>query len=67
MTIREWIRERKINGLPTFSFEELQGQFKNFSEQVVKNEIFRLSTQKTIVPVYKGFYVIIPPHTWQKE
>lgn len=60
MTIREWIRNREINGLPTFTFEEVQNSFPNFSEQVVKNELFRLSAQKNVVPVYRGFYVVIP-------
>ncbi len=61
MTIREWIRNREINGLPTFAFEDVQNKFPSFSEQVIKNELFRLSAQKIIVPVYRGFYVVIPP------
>lgn len=61
MTIREWTRNREINGLPTFSYEEVRQSFTKQSEQIIKNELFRLSTQKIIVPVYKGFYVIIPP------
>lgn len=61
MTIREWIRDREINGLPTFTFEDVQNKFPHFSEQVVKNELFRLSAQKITAPVYRGFYVIIPP------
>ncbi len=61
MTVREWIRDREINGLPTFAFEDVRKRFPDFSEQVVKNELFRLSAQKIIVPVYRGFYVVIPP------
>lgn len=61
MTIREWIREREIGGLPTFAFHDIRNYFPDFSEQIIKNELFRLSSQKIIVSVYRGFYVIIPP------
>lgn len=61
MTIREWIRNREINGLTTFTFENVQDNYPLLSEQVVKNELFRLSTQKITASVYRGFYVIIPP------
>lgn len=61
MTVREWIKERSITGLPTFSYEELRRSFVNQAEQITKNDLFRLSSQKIILPVYKGFYVIIPP------
>jgi predicted transcriptional regulator of viral defense system len=61
MTIREWIREREIRGIPSFAFEEVRHFFAASSEQTVKNELYRLSVQKRILPVYKGFYVIIPP------
>jgi len=32
------------------------------SEQIMKNELNRLCSNKTIVNVYRGFYVIIPVH-----
>ena len=60
-TIREWIRYREISGFPTFSVEEIRLTFPNYSEQVIKNELFRLSSQGILYPAYKGFYVIIPP------
>mgnify|MGYP002860128200 FL=1 len=62
MTIRNWIYERSISGLPTFSYEEVRMAFVNLSEQVVRNELYRLANQKVIVSPYKRFYVIIPPH-----
>ena len=62
MTIRNWIYERSISGLPTFSYEEVKDAFANLSEQVVSNELYRLSNQKVITSPYKRFYVIIPPH-----
>ncbi len=61
MTIRDWIRDKEINGQPTFAVEEVQNSFPKLSVQVIKNELFRLTTQRSIVPVYRGFYVIIPP------
>ena len=30
------------------------------SEQILQNELYRLCNNKTIVNVYRGFYVIIP-------
>lgn len=62
MTIRNWVYERSISGLPTFSYEEVRDAFVNLSEQVVSNELYRLASQKVIVSPYKRFYVIIPPH-----
>ena len=59
MTIREWIKNREISGIQTFSYDELISSFENYSEQIVKNELYRLSTQKMIFPVYKSFYAII--------
>jgi len=61
MTIREWIREREIMGIPAFSFEEIRRFFSVLSENTLKNELYRQSVQKRILTVYKGFYVIIPP------
>ena len=61
MTIREWIRDREIGGFPTFSVDDVRQTFPDYSEQVIKNELFRLSKQGILCPVYKGFYVIIPP------
>lgn len=61
MTIREWVRHREISGFPTFSVEEARLTFPNYSEQVIRNELFRLSSQGILYPAYRGFYVIIPP------
>lgn len=67
MTIRGWIRYREISGFPTFSVEEIRLTFPNYSEQVIKNELFRLSSQGIIYAAYKGFYVIIPPQYAAKK
>lgn len=60
MTIREWIKDKEINGSSHFSVEELQSVFSNVNYKSIKKELNRLSSQKIIVSVYKGFYVIIP-------
>ena len=62
MTIREWIRNREVHGTPIFTFEEVKRDFDVLSETVVRNELSRLGNQRIIASVYRGFYVIIPPH-----
>ncbi len=61
MTIREWIREREITGNPAFSFDEIRRSFESTSDRVIRNELYRQTVRKRIFPVYRGFYVIIPP------
>ena len=61
MTIREWIREREITGIQAFSFDEIRCSFPALSERIISNEIYRQSVRQRIFPVYRGFYVIVPP------
>jgi len=67
MTIREWIREREVMGIPAFSFEEVRHLFSSSSENTLKNDLYRQNLQKRILPVYRGFYVIIPPQMYGKR
>lgn len=67
MTIREWIRNKEISGYPTFSVHDVRLAFPDYSEQVVRNELFRLSSQGILYPAYRGFYVIIPPQYAAKK
>lgn len=62
MTLQKWIRDRAIHGYPTFSIEDVRESGMYSSEQIMKNELNRLCSNKTIVNVYRGFYVIIPVH-----
>jgi predicted transcriptional regulator of viral defense system len=62
MTIREWIREREVMGMAAFSFDEIRRSFVTSSERVIRNELYRQTVRQRIFPVYRGFYVIIPPH-----
>lgn len=60
MTLQKWIKDRAIHGFPTFSIEDVRGTGMCSSEQILQNELYRLCNNKTIVNVYRGFYVIIP-------
>lgn len=62
MTLQKWIRDRAIHGYPTFSIEDVRETGMYSSEQIIKNELNRLCSNKTIANVYRGFYVIIPVH-----
>jgi len=60
--LTEWIKSLEINGINTFSVEMARNKFPDISEQNLKNSLQRLTAKNRIVSVYKGFYVIIPPH-----
>ena len=60
MTLQKWIKDRAIHGFPTFSIEDVRETGMYSSEQIIQNELYRLSSNKTIASVYRGFYVIIP-------
>lgn len=62
MTLQKWIEDRAIHGYPTFSVEEVRAEGLYSSEQILQNELSRLCANKTIVSVYRGYYVIIPVH-----
>ena len=62
MTLQKWINDRAVHGYPTFTFEDVREAGIYSSEQIIKNELIRLCTNKTIANVYRGFYVIIPVH-----
>lgn len=60
--LNDWIRNLEINGVFTFSVEEAREYFTDISEQNLNNSLYRFTLKNKIVSVYKGFYVIIPPH-----
>jgi len=62
MTLQKWIKDRAIQGYPTFSIEDVREAGMYSSEQIMKNELNRLCSNKTIANVYRSFYVIIPVH-----
>ena len=62
MSIREWVHNREINGLPSFTFEEVTNAFPSLSSQHIRNDLYRLRRSEVISQPFKGFYVVIPPH-----
>ena len=62
MTIREWIYERQIHGKVCFSVDEVRLQFPTLNNLTMRRELTILSNNRTILSVYRGFYVIVPPH-----
>ena len=65
MTIRNWIKQQESLGKPTFSYRDVKVNFSDMPEQHIMNELYRLSRQKIIQPVYKSFYTVIPiQYSW---
>jgi len=62
MTISKWIKDREQRGMVTFSVEDVVHAFPSMDMAQLKNTLYRYSLNKDILSVYKGFYVIIPPH-----
>jgi predicted transcriptional regulator of viral defense system len=52
----------EAHGFHTFSVERVRGAFPGASEQNILNSLYRMTVKRRIVSVYKGFYVIVPPH-----
>jgi len=47
MTLQKWIEDRVIHGFPTFSVEDVRAADLCSSEQILQNELSRLSSNKT--------------------
>ena len=62
MTVRNWIYERSIHGLVTFSVEDAKRAFPSMSPPHLSNELVDLAGKSVIEAVYRGFYVIVPTH-----
>ena len=60
MSLNDWIKERELRGVTTFSFQQVRDEFSERSEKTLKTDINRLTLSKRIQNVYRGFYVIIP-------
>lgn len=60
MTIRAWIKNREIEGKPTFSIREIREAFPNMAYSNMSSELNRLSKQLIITAVYKSFYSVVP-------
>ena len=62
MTIRDWIHRREMEGLATFTTEDVAAAFPQLDTQLLRNSIYRAGKAGIITQPYRGFYVIIPPH-----
>ncbi len=60
MTISEYIREREIRGLVTFTIDDVR-EVVNLSDNTIINELQRMVARRRIQIPYRGFYVIMPP------
>lgn len=56
-----WIEKQQSKGRMSFALEELRNDFKNDTETALKQLLERLVTNKKIVSIFKGYYVIVPP------
>ena len=66
MTISRWIKDREVTGYTTFSIDDVVAAFPLLDIQQIKNTLYRLAQSRDVASVYKGFYVIIPPHYKKK-
>ncbi len=60
MNIVEWLHNKEIRGISTFSTQEAQSAFSDSSPNIVNIQLNRLATKGRIQSVYRGFYVIVP-------
>ena len=58
--IKDWIDDQQKRGRITFPYQEVVKKFPTITEQGVKNALNRLVKKSEIVPVFKGFYAVIP-------
>ncbi|MDR2586026.1 MAG: type IV toxin-antitoxin system AbiEi family antitoxin [Prevotellaceae bacterium] len=58
--LSDWILYRSQRGKYTFSFQEIVINFSHLSKQTLKNNLNLLVKKGDIIPVFKGFYSIIP-------
>ena len=62
MSIRDWIHQREIEGLATFTYNDVAGAFPDFAPQTLLNNLYRARKAGIVTQPFRGFYVIVPPH-----
>ncbi len=55
-----WIEQLQSRGIISFSHDDLITNFPERSEHAIIQSLSRLSQRGRVVPVYKGFYLIVP-------
>ena len=63
----DWIERLQSKGRITFSYQEVIDSFSARSESAIIQSLARLSQRGRVVPVYKGFYLIVPVEYAAKE
>jgi hypothetical protein len=58
--IKDWIVELQKRGIITFSNEEVKEKFPESSARAIELALNKMISTHSIMPVWKGFYVIIP-------
>jgi predicted transcriptional regulator of viral defense system len=61
ITISQWLDKVLTKGAYGFSIELLHRELPEYSDIAIKRSLNRLSRNKKIVSLYKGYYLIIPP------
>jgi AbiEi antitoxin C-terminal domain len=56
-----WVDRCQSKGKLAFHWEELRKSFKNDSAIALKRGLNRISRKQKVVPIFKGYYLIIPP------
>ena len=59
-SIKNWIVTLQMRGIITFSNEEVKERFSENSTRAIELALNKLISTNSIMPVWKGFYVIIP-------
>lgn len=65
--ILTWIEKLQSSGKIAFSYDEVITDFPEKSENAIIQSLSRLSQRGRVVPIYKGFYLIIPPEYYARE
>ena len=60
VSIRRWIEKQAEHGKITFTLEELKAAFMEMPLAVLRAGLYREKKRKTIVGVWRGFYLILP-------
>ena len=55
-----WIEQLQSRGIISFSHDDLITNFPERSEHAIIQTLSRLSQRGRVVPIYKGFYLIVP-------
>ena len=62
MSIRDWIHQREIEGLASFTYNDVASAFPDLDPQALLNNLYRARKAGLVTQPFRGFYVIVPPH-----